>query len=163
MLHYAGLIKNDFTDGPGVCVSFWTQGCPHKCPGCHNPETWDFDGGIELPIGILDELDEAICANGIERNFSVLGGEPLCAENVSLTFSVIDHVRTYHPNILIYVWTGYTLEQLKELPFYEIGIKPILERIDVLIDGPYIKEQRDITLKLRGSRNQKIRKRGIDF
>ena len=162
-MRYAGLIKNDIANGKNVCVSFWVQGCPIRCPGCHNSKIWDFDGGAELPTDILDQIDEAISANGIERNFSVLGGEPLCVENVSLTFSVIDHVRTYHPGILIYVWTGYTLEQLKELPFYEIGIKPILGRIDVLIDGPYIEEQRDITLKLRGSSNQKIRKKGIDF
>ena len=72
-------------------------------------------------------------------------------------------MRTYNPDIIIYIWTGYTLEQLKELPIYEIGIKPILERIDILIDGPYIAEQRDITLPLRGSRNQRILYKGKDF
>ena len=99
-MRYAGLIKNDFADGSGVCVSFWVQGCPHKCPGCHNPQTWDFNEGEELPKDILKQIDEAIHANGIRRNFSVLGGEPLCPENVSLTFSVIDHVRTYNPDII---------------------------------------------------------------
>lgn len=162
-MRYAGLNKNDFADGSGVCVSFWVQGCPHKCPGCHNPQTWNFNEGEELPRDILKQIDEAIHANGIKRNFSVLGGEPLCPENVSLTFAVVDHVRIYNPDILIYIWTGYTLEQLKELPIYEIGIKPILERTDVLIDGPYIAEQRDITLPLRGSRNQRILYKGKDF
>ena len=106
-MRYAGLIKNDFADGSGVCVSFWVQGCPHKCPGCHNPQTWDFNEGEELPRDILKQIDEAIHANGIKRNFSVLGGEPLCPENVSLTFAVVDHVRTYNPDIIIYIWTAY--------------------------------------------------------
>lgn len=163
MLRYAGLIKNDIADGPGVCVSFWTQGCPHKCPGCHNPETWDFEGGKELPNDILDQIDEAIAANGIERNFSILGGEPLCAENISLIFILVDHVRKKFPNIKISIWTGYTLEELKQLDYYKSFIQPILALIDVLVDGPYIAEQRDITLPLRGSRNQRILYKDKDF
>lgn len=163
MLRYAGLMKNDFADGEGVCVSFWVQGCPHHCPGCHNPETWDFEGGKELPKDILDEIDEAIAANGIQRNFSVLGGEPLCFENISLTCIVLYHVKFMFPNITTYLWTGYTLEELKQQDYYEAIIKGTLDLVDVLIDGPYIETERDITLPLRGSRNQRILYRGKDF
>ena len=153
-MRYAGLISNDFADGNGVCVSFWTQGCPHKCSGCQNPQTWDFNGGEELPKDILSQIDKAIHANGIKRNFSVLGGEPLCPENISLTFAVIDHVRIYNPDILIYVWTGYTIEELEARD--DADVNCILHNITCLIDGRYIQELRDTTLPLRGSSNQRI-------
>ena len=82
-MRIAGLIKNDMVDGSGFCVSLWTQGCPHRCPGCHNPETWDFNGGTIITLNELEkEILEALNANGVERNFSVLGGEPLCEENL---------------------------------------------------------------------------------
>lgn len=74
MDRYAGLITNDFANGIGTCVSFWTQGCPHHCPGCQNPETWDFQGGKEIPADMRGQIIKAICANNIIRNFSVLGG-----------------------------------------------------------------------------------------
>lgn len=81
-VRYANINKNDLINGEGVSVSFWTQGCPHHCKGCHNPETWNFQGGLEAPpMQILEEILDAIVANGIQRNFSVLGGEPLCVEN----------------------------------------------------------------------------------
>lgn len=162
MRKYAGLIKNDIANGEGVCVSYWVQGCPHHCPGCHNPETWDFDGGLEQPWDLLKQIKEAIRANGIQRNFSILGGEPLCPENIYQTETIVCYIRDMFPDIKIFLWTGYTLEELKEYSFAREA-RAILDKIDVLIDGPYIEEQRDITLKLRGSRNQKIRKKGIDF
>ena len=74
MNRYAGLMTNDFANGIGTCVSFFTQGCERKCPGCHNPETWDFNGGLEVPTDIKGQIIKAISANGIIRNFSVLGG-----------------------------------------------------------------------------------------
>lgn len=162
-MRYAGLIENDFAAGDGVCVSFWVQGCPHHCPGCHNPETWDFEAGKQLPENILDKIDEAILANGIKRNLAILGGEPLCFENISLVFSILYHIRFKFPGITIYLWTGYTLEELKQLDYYEIAIKPTIDLTNVLIDGPYIEEQRDITLPMRGSRNQRILYKGKDF
>ena len=161
-MRYAGLIKNDIANGEGVCVSYWVQGCPHHCPGCHNPETWDFDGGLECPWDLLKQIKEAICANGIQRNFSILGGEPLCPENIGHVNATVCYIRDMFPDIKIFLWTGYTLEELKEYSFAREA-RAILDKIDVLIDGPYIEEQRDITLKLRGSSNQKIRKKGIDF
>ncbi len=161
MKKYAGLMTNDFVNGEGVCVSYFTQGCPHRCKGCFNPETWDFNGGKDLPADIRGQIIKAICANGITRNFPVLGGEPLCEENVEEVDNIIIGVRTAFPNIKIFVWTGYTLEQLtiKNNPH----INNILTHIDVLIDGPFIESQKDLTLKLRGSKNQRILYKGIDF
>ena len=161
MDRYAGLITNDFANGTGTCVSFWTQGCPHHCPSCQNPETWDFQGGKEVPTDITGQIIKAICANGITRNFSVLGGEPLCDENLDEVDKIITGVRTAYPQIKIFVWTGYILEELKEKKNDKIN--HILSQIDVLIDGPFIQAERDITLELRGSRNQRILYRGVDF
>ena len=161
MDRYAGLITNDFANGTGTCVSFWTQGCPHHCPSCQNPETWDFQGGKEVPTDIRGQIIKAICANGITRNFSVLGGEPLCDENLDEVDKIITGVRTAYPQIKIFVWTGYILEELKEKKNDKIN--HILSQIYVLIDGPFIQAERDITLELRGSRNQRILYRGVDF
>ena len=157
-MKYAGLETNDYINGEGICVSFWTQGCPHHCAGCHNPQAWDYDGGIELPNDYRGQIIKAISANGLTRNFSVLGGEPLCLQNIQLTHSVISAVRTAYSDIKIFLWTGYKLEDLQS----ELA-KDILSKIDVLIDGPYIESERDVTLKLRGSKNQRILYKGIDF
>ena len=153
-MKYAGIIKNDIANGPGIRVSFWVQGCPHKCYNCQNPETWDFNGGKEFTAETLQEIKDALTANGIMRNLSILGGEPLCQENLFLTMLVIKEVKEQFPNINIYLWTGYTIEELKGKS--NSHLKYILNNIDVLIDGKYIEDQRDITLPLRGSSNQKI-------
>ena len=161
MDRYAGLITNDFANGVGTCVSFWTQGCPHHCPGCQNPETWDFNGGKEVPTDMRGQIIKAICANDIIRNFSVLGGEPLCEENLDEVDKIITSVRMAFPQIKIFVWTGYVLDELVKKN--DERINHILSQIDVLIDGPFIEAERDITLELRGSKNQRILYHGVDF
>ena len=160
-MRYAGLIQDDFAAGKSVCTSFWVQGCPHHCIGCHNPETWDFNGGYELPENIFDLIDNAITANGIWRNFALLGGEPFCDENIALSYQILRHVRHKFPNITIYAWTGSYLKQLQEKtnPLY----KAALGLVNVLIDGPYEVSKRDITLLMRGSRNQHILYKERDF
>lgn len=151
---FADIKPNDIVDGEGVCVSFWTQGCPFRCKGCHNPDTWDFNGGESLPANIVDILAQYITANNVTRNFSVLGGEPLCIENLDLTSYIVEQIRTRFPEIKIYLWSGYTYENLNTSE--NASIQTILNCIDVLIDGPYIEAHRDITLKLRGSTNQRV-------
>ena len=153
-MKYAGLMENDIANGEGVCVSLWTQGCPHHCPGCHNPETWDFEGGYEVPDDIRGKIVKAISANGITRNFSVLGGEPLCEENLDFVLNIITAVRTAYPNIKIYIWTGYTFKEL--IDKQDQRITDILKQTNFLIDGRYDESLRDITLPLRGSSNQNI-------
>lgn len=154
-MKYSGLILNDFAAAPGVSVTFYTQGCPHRCPGCHNPETWDFNGGKEFTNDVLRSIIDSLTANGIQRNLCIMGGEPLCKENAFLTYLVIEEVKKYCPNTKIYIWTGYTYNELLKSSPHE-KIKHILESTDVLIDGPYIEELRDITLSMRGSSNQQI-------
>lgn len=151
LVRYSGLDKNDIVNGKGFNVSFWTQYCPHRCKGCHNPETWSKNGGILIEYNqLLQEIIEAIHANGIIRNFSILGGEPLCEENISLVKNLIRDIKKIYPDILIYCWTGYDFEEIKE------KYKEILKDINVLIDGKFILKQRDVTLTLRGSSNQRV-------
>ena len=153
-MRYAGIIKNDVAAGKGVCVTFFVQGCSQHCPGCHNPQTWDFDGGYEFTQDTMDNIIKALNANNVQRNFCIMGGEPLHPDNLFLTNLVISEVKKKYPDIKIYVWTGYLYEDL--LAKNEKLLQNILQSIDVLIDGPFIKEQRDITLTMRGSRNQRI-------
>ena len=153
-MQYAGIIKNDIAAGEGVNVTFFVQGCPLHCVDCHNPQTWDFLGGKEFTPDTLNEVLKSLAANGVERNLSIMGGEPLCQENLFLTYLVIQKVKEHFPKIKIYVWTGYTYEQLINRQDSKVDI--ILDTIDYLIDGPYIAAERDLSLPLRGSRNQRI-------
>ena len=153
-MRYSGLIQNDITAAPGLCVSFFTQGCPHHCPGCHNPETWDFNRGKEFTNDTLKEILEALTAQNIHRDLCIMGGEPLCQENAFLTRLIIQEVRKHAPDTKIYIWSGYTYEELKANQNPHIADS--LRLADVLIDGPYIEAERDITLDMRGSRNQRI-------
>ena len=153
-MRYAGMIKNDIAAGEGVDVSFFVQGCPIHCPGCHNPQTWDFNGGREFTMDTLNEILQSIGENEIQRNFSIMGGEPLCKENLFLVNLVISNVLEKYPDIKIYVWTGYTYEEL--LSRNDEVLNKLLDKIDYLIDGPFVETERDITLAMRGSRNQRI-------
>lgn len=156
MSRYNAIIPNDIVNGHGVCVSFFVQGCPHHCPRCFNEETWDFKGGKEYTDHTKWEIIEAIGANGIQRNFSILGGEPLDRHNVDMVTEVLEAVRKAYPTIEIILWTGFELEEF----FYTINATPklqrILELVDIIVDGPFIEERKDLTLKLRGSTNQHI-------
>lgn len=153
-MKYAALLKNDIVDGDdGICVSLWMQGCPHHCKNCHNPETWDFNGGLEIETkDLVKQIIASISENGIIRNFSVLGGEPLAPQNIENTYYILKEVRKEYPNIKIFIWSGYLYEDLKK----NKTAKKIFKLADILIDGPYIESLRDLTLKLRGSSNQRI-------
>ena len=153
MSRYNTIVENDVVNGEGICVSFFVQGCPHKCPGCFNPETWDFNDGQPYTEHTKFEIIKALNNNNIQRNFSVLGGEPLALENLSMTEEVINAVRHAYPNIKIFLWTGYYLEQLsKDNP----NINSILNNVNYIIDGPFIEEEKNLDLRLRGSDNQSI-------
>lgn len=160
-MKYYGYMPNDFINGENISVSLWTAGCPHRCKGCHNSEMWDYENGYEVPIDIKGQLIKAISANGLVRNFSILGGEPLSEKNRDFILTIVQAIRTAYPSIKIFLWTGYTIEELKNME--DKKINSILENIDVLIDGKYDESLRDVTLELRGSSNQRILKRNIDF
>ena len=153
-MKYAGINYNDMCAAPGVSVTLFTQGCPHHCEGCHNPETWDFDGGKEFTPDVLKKIVNGLAHNGVKRNFCIMGGEPLCEQNTLLTLMTIQYVKQRLPEVKIYLWTGYYYEKL--LKSSDPKIPLILKEVDVLIDGPFVNSLRDITLKMRGSSNQNI-------
>lgn len=153
-MRYAGIIMDDFTAAPGVCLTVFMQGCPHRCEGCHNPETWDFNGGKEAPFDIIEKICNNINNRGIKRTLCIMGGEPLCDENLFFTNLIVTEVKRRIPDQLIYIWTGYVYEDL--ICKQNKTLHNILGQIDCLIDGPYIKELRDVTLPMRGSSNQRI-------
>lgn len=154
MSRYNAIIENDVVNGEGICVSFFVQGCPHRCAGCFNPETWDFTGGREYTSDIKWEIIKLISANNVQRNFSILGGEPMSARNLKMTEEIITAVRAAYPYIKIYLWTGFYLHDLISLE--DKDINSILSKIDYVIDGPFEEDKKDLNLKLRGSSNQKI-------
>lgn len=154
MIRIAGINENDFVNGKGVSVSLFLQGCPFHCKGCHNPETWNPDGGEVWDWNeLINHILELITANGIQRNLSILGGEPLDTyDKRDFIRLLIKVVKSRFPDIKICIWTGYTYDQLIEI----VDAGEILANIDYLIEGQFILEQRDVTLKWRGSRNQNI-------
>jgi anaerobic ribonucleoside-triphosphate reductase activating protein len=152
-MRYANLITEDLVNGEGVCVSLFMQGCHFHCPGCHNPETWDFNGGKEIDVDdLLANIVEAISKNKIIRNFSILGGEPLAPENIKDTMTIIYAIRLTFPEIKIFLWTGYEANELPNSKTAQI----IYDCVDEMIVGRFKMEERDITLPLRGSRNQEV-------
>lgn len=155
-MKYADIIYNDFTAGDGVSLTFFVQGCPIKCKGCHNPELQSFGGGHPFDGEVLSSIIKGLTANGIQRNLCIMGGEPLCEENKFLTYMVIEKVKSELPDTPVYIWTGYTLEDIANRN--DDRVNKILALTDYLIDGPYIEEERDTTLKMRGSKNQRILK-----
>ena len=153
-MRYSGIIYNDTSAAPGICLTIFTQGCPHRCPGCHNPETWNYDGGLEFTNDTLKEILIGLRKNGINRTFCIMGGEPLCDNNIFLTALLIQEVKKNYPDQKIYLWSGYVYEDL--LNRKDNKTNYILDNIDCLIDGPFIKELKDVTLPMRGSSNQRI-------
>jgi len=152
-MRIAGIIDDDIVDSDdGVAVSLWTVGCPHHCKGCHNQNLWDYDAGQDIPIKmVIDELKEKINKNGVMRNFSVLGGEPLDPQNIKDVLTVLKEIRAAYPNIKIYLWTGYTLEELQERKEFN----EVLKYVDILIEGRFVENLKQ-NLPLRGSSNQRV-------
>ena len=141
---------NDIANGVGVTMSLWTQGCPHHCKGCFNIETWDFNKGKEFTESDLKYIFDNINKNNIDRDLSILGGEPLCPQNLEGVRNLCKEFKSVYPNKKIYLWTGYTLEEFNEIQ------KSILNHIDVIVDGKFIEEKRNLSLKFRGSTNQRV-------
>ena len=153
MSRYHTIIENDISNGSKFHVSFWVQGCPHRCKGCFNPETWDFTTGALYTPDTKKQIIKAINANGIQRNLSILGGEPLAEQNLPMIVDLLKTVKETYPTIEVFLWTGYYIEQLnKSHP----DIESVLSNVDYLIDGPFIEEKKDLSLLLRGSTNQRI-------
>lgn len=149
-MRFSKIKDNDIANGEGIVMSLWTQGCPHHCKGCFNMETWDFNGGKEFKEEDKEYILQNIDKNNIKRNLSILGGEPLCNQNIQGVISLCKAFKEKYPEKIIYVWTGYVLEEFDDTQ------KLLLDYIDVLIDGKFEIDNKDLSLKLRGSTNQRI-------
>lgn len=152
-MRYNKIRKMDISNGEGVRVSIFTQGCHFHCENCFNPETWDFNGGKEFSPDTLKLLLDLSSKDYI-KGLSILGGEPLCDENFS---TVKDIAITFKNNATtkdkdIWLWTGYELEDILHHP----QKKEILNYIDYMIVGPYVHSKRDLCLKYAGSLNQRF-------
>lgn len=148
-IRLAGVIRESIVDGPGIRFTVFCQGCAHACPGCHNQETWDFEGGYDCEIEkILKAVDENPLLDGV--TFS--GGDPLFqAEAFSL---LAEKVRERKLTVVTY--TGFTYEELLTKAEKDVNVKRLLENTDLLIDGKFEQDKRDLTLQFRGSSNQRI-------
>lgn len=146
-MNYAEIKKVDIANGPGVRVSLFVSGCRNHCTGCFNPETWDFDYGRPFTRATEDEIIKALRPSWIQ-GLSILGGEPTEEENAAVLIPFLKRVRAVLPDKDIWLYSGYTYEVLRD--------KEILTLADVLVDGPFLLEQKDAGLAFRGSRNQRI-------
>jgi anaerobic ribonucleoside-triphosphate reductase activating protein len=148
-IRIAGIIRESIVDGPGLRFSIFSQGCPHGCKGCHNESTHDFNGGYDCELSnILAEIDKNPLLSGV----TFTGGEPFCRPKEFYKLGVEIKAR----GLDIVAYSGYTLEQLQQMALKDELIQKLLEVIDYLVDGPFILEERDLTLEFRGSRNQRF-------
>ena len=146
-MNYAGIKKVDIANGPGVRVSLFVSGCRNHCKGCFNPETWDFAYGQPFTRETEDDIIEALRPSWIQ-GLSILGGEPTEEENAAVLIPFLKRVRAELPEKDIWLYSGYTYELLQG--------EEILTLVDVLVDGPFLLEQKDAGLAFRGSQNQRI-------
>lgn len=156
-MNYGGLRSCDVANGPGCRVTLFVSGCRIHCPGCFNKEAQSFAYGKEFTLETLEELIKDADKNWI-TGLTILGGEPMDVDNQPTVAKVVTTFRQRFPDKTIWVYTGYVLE--KDLdpgrPMYTEYTSAIMDNIDALVDGPFIEELKDISLKFRGSRNQRI-------
>lgn len=150
-MRYNKIRKMDISNGKGVRVSLFVQGCSFHCKNCFNQETWDFNGGKEFTTAEIQKIIELANKDYI-AGLSVLGGEPLHNNNVDEVFHIVATFKEKFPNKDIWLWTGFKFEDAIK----DSKRKLILCNIDVLIDGQFEEDKKDITLKWRGSSNQRV-------
>lgn len=165
-MNYASIREMDISNGESIGVALFVQGCHFHCKNCFNSETWDFNGGKEWTEDIKNKFLKLIDKPYINR-ISILGGEPLADENVENILKLVNEIRISFPNKNIWIYSGYTFEEMQLLSKgldqesmrfnkYNKMRQDILKSCDVLVDGRYIDSERDITLKWRGSKNQRV-------
>ena len=149
-LRIAGVEPESIVDGPGIRFALFVQGCPHHCRGCHNPQTWDFEGGETVTT---DEVFAMIKDDPLLDGITFSGGEPFgqCHALIELA----DRIRKEYPRFGIMSYTGFTFEELLEKSTPENGYLDLLKRLDGLVDGPFILEKKSLDLKFMGSTNQR--------
>ena len=144
----------DIANGPGVRVSVFVSGCRHHCPGCFNEGAWSFDAGV--PFEDVEDRIVRLLGTSFIDGLSVLGGEPLEPENQMALAPFLERVRATYPDKDVWMWTGFTYDGLRGSRADTEHLERILSCVDVLVDGPFVNDLRDITLRFRGSSNQRI-------
>jgi anaerobic ribonucleoside-triphosphate reductase activating protein len=150
-MRYASIRSLDVTNGEGVGVSLFVQGCPFHCVNCFNPNTWDFNAGKEWTLDTEKQFLDLVSKPHVQR-VSILGGEPLANQNQYSVFLLCSKIKQTFPNKKIWLYTGYTYENI----LHSREKTKVLCCVDILVDGQYIDEQRDVTLPFRGSKNQRL-------
>ena len=148
-LRIAGTVRNSIVDGPGIRYVIFTQGCPHHCPGCHNPQTHDFDGGYDANT---EEILSQIQADPLLSGVTFSGGEPLL--QAAALLPIAEAVKRRKKHLMIY--TGFLYEELLKMQETDDALRELLALTDVLVDGPFLLERRDLTLPYCGSDNQRV-------
>jgi len=152
-MNYSRILRADIANGPGFRCTVWTTGCLRKCPGCFNPEAQDPNFGKlfddEAKEKIFKELSDPHCSG-----LSLMGGEPLsvCSDNRKQVIQLCKEVKERFPEKDIWMWSGFLLEEI----INDASMRPILDYIDVLVDGPFVQEKKDLSTPFRGSTNQRI-------
>lgn len=146
-MRIAGIVNDSIVDGPGLRLAIFAQGCPHHCPGCHNPESHDFAGGSDMATEkIIARMD----ANPLLDGITLTGGEPFEQPEACRILADAAHAR----GLNVWAYSGYTFEQLCAVP----EKRRLLEACDVLVDGPFLLAERSLDLRFRGSKNQRVLK-----
>ena len=146
MLDLSGIVSDSIVDGPGIRTTIFSQGCPHHCPGCHNPETWAFGCGTLVPVEAIVDI---VKSNPLCRGVTFSGGEPFAQAAGFAKLAMLLKEKGYE----VASYSGYTFEELLNGSEDQ---KKLLEAIDILIDGPFLQDQKSLEIAFRGSRNQRI-------
>lgn len=143
------LQKDSIVDGEGIRAVIWTQGCPHHCPSCHNPETWDYNGGFSYDV---EDLKKEINSLDDEVGVTFSGGDPF--EQAEACCYLAKYIHSVNLNVWCY--TGYTFEQLLKKGKEDSNVMNFLKEIDILVDGPFVLKLKSYDIKFRGSKNQRL-------
>lgn len=146
-MRYHNITKDDMLNGDGLRTVLWVAGCSHGCKNCHNPVTWDICGGIPFDEAAKEEIFAEL-RNDYVSGITFSGGDPLHMQNRGEVGQLIQEIHDKFPDKTIWVYTGYTWEEVKDLPY--------LKMVDVLVDGEFMEELKDVTLHWKGSSNQRV-------
>lgn len=159
-MNYHNITYPDMNNGEGLRVVLWLSGCSHKCKGCQNPQTWDANSGIPFDEAAKEELFRELDKDYIS-GLTLTGGDPLFENNLAAVLNLVSEIRLSFPQKSIWLYTGYTWEDILNEDYYYLEEhdtlrKAIVAQCNVLVDGQYIDSQKDIALHYRGSKNQRV-------
>ena len=156
-MNYANIKPRDIANGPGIRVSLFVSGCTHRCPGCFNAEAWDFTYGEPFDQAVIDRI-LADLSPAFVKGLTLLGGEPFDPRNQSAVLDLLRQVKAAYPEKTIWAFTGYLFD--RDLLSGKVGepavCREYLEHLDVLVDGPFVEAEKNLTLRFRGSANQRL-------